>query len=136
VTLEILGPEGPGAALPGPDRIDPAALSLEQGAGAAPGLEDRESVRPFHIPAVELLRIEVQVSGHLQDVLAGHKYFGVRAIVPAALPALEAGELQSLLVPDPFSHGCSLSARAFEGSNAALGKAGITNDTTPQNTIA
>jgi hypothetical protein len=103
VPTKVLGPEGPGSALTGTDRVHPATIPAEHDAGPTTRPENVETFRTLHIPPVEFIVKEVQVGGHLLKVFAIHVDLRVLAFVPAALAALLAGKLQPVPVPN-FVH--------------------------------
>jgi hypothetical protein len=99
VPTKVLGPERPGSALTGPDRVDTATSSTEHDARSATRPEDVEAFGTLHILLVESIGKKIQVRGHLLNVFSIHVDLRVFAFIPATLAASLAGKLESLQVP-------------------------------------
>src|SRR4051812_25984908 len=98
--LQVLVPEGPGAALRRPRLVDRAALLPEEDALHLVGpLEDADAVLLLGVLVQERPAIDLQEGREPGDVLVVEEHPAIVAVRAAAIAALGAGEPQPVAVP-------------------------------------
>src|SRR6185295_13945653 len=81
--VERIGPEGPGAALDGPDLIGPTGVAVEEDATAVLRLEHAVALLSLRVAAAELSLPKSEVLDHLRLVVGAQVDVGVLPMIRA-----------------------------------------------------